>query len=88
MYVQRNPTAQFQSTHPVRGATLRLASLVSIMLFQSTHPVRGATQRVQYFWVTNQFQSTHPVRGATHPRAAGEGGPHISIHAPREGCDE
>ena len=37
---------QFQSTHPLRGATqvLRLTELLSLV-FQSTHPMRGATPR-------------------------------------------
>ena len=33
---------QFQSTHPVRGATILGIEWHSIALFQSTHPVRGA----------------------------------------------
>ena len=34
------------------------------------------------------FQSTHPVRGATHHLDGGFRARPISIHAPREGCDE
>ena len=34
---------QFQSTHPARGATMRLAPRLTEALFQSTHPARGAT---------------------------------------------
>ena len=34
---------QFQSTHPVRGATRPRMSQYRRNLFQSTHPVRGAT---------------------------------------------
>ena len=33
----------FQSTHPVRGATIEAASSLNEVQFQSTHPVRGAT---------------------------------------------
>ena len=33
----------FQSTHPVRGATVNNSNGVFIYAFQSTHPVRGAT---------------------------------------------
>ena len=57
---------QFQSTHPVRGATVFSSSFLALMAFQSTHPVRGATAKSSVcanFWV-------------------------ISIHAPREGCDD
>ena len=38
--------------------------------------------------VPNVFQSTHPVRGATVPSSAQSHGLPISIHAPREGCDQ
>ena len=34
------------------------------------------------------FQSTHPVRGATAVFAADRFDAVISIHAPREGCDQ
>ena len=35
---------QFQSTHPVRGATsMAVISAATVSRFQSTHPVRGAT---------------------------------------------
>ena len=34
----------FQSTHPLRGATLWINGMASALLFQSTHPLRGATQ--------------------------------------------
>ena len=37
----------FQSTHPVRGATVRrMAACAALTQFQSTHPVRGATSGV------------------------------------------
>ena len=35
---------KFQSTHPVRGATLLRRGQIQIRGFQSTHPVRGATE--------------------------------------------
>ena len=57
---------EFQSTHPVRGATLQLCWLVlQEPEFQSTHPVRGATTAPGLYWDNWAFQSTHPVRGAT-----------------------
>ena len=34
---------EFQSTHPVRGATSMLYWVIGSLIFQSTHPVRGAT---------------------------------------------
>ena len=43
LVVDFDPHSQFQSTHPVRGAT-KLAYWKQWQLqFQSTHPVRGAT---------------------------------------------
>ena len=56
-------------------------------LFQSTHPVRGATHTETTTTTTDLFQSTHPVRGATHLKAHVHAQGQISIHAPREGCD-
>ncbi len=88
----------FQSTRPVRGATL----------FQSTRPVRGATsststettrrgrfnprapcgaRRRIINGTTRQgrFQSTRPVRGATPTPARLSHARGVSIHAPRAG---
>ena len=55
----------FQSTRPVRGATLRPILTPSGKPFQSTRPVRGATMKLPKAAVLRQFQSTRPVRGAT-----------------------
>ena len=38
------PKLSFQSTHPVRGATLLNVEIANHINFQSTHPVRGATR--------------------------------------------
>ena len=57
--------------------------------FQSTHPVRGATLSDAISACTRHaFQSTHPVRGATHCFSSPHSSTKVSIHAPREGCDE
>ena len=58
---------QFQSTLPVRGATLPVISLNTAEKFQSTLPVRGATVELPLALHINRFQSTLPVRGATIP---------------------
>ena len=58
------------------------------LLFQSTHPVRGATTSSADLTSGEQFQSTHPVRGATRLRFETPQIKAISIHAPREGCDD
>ena len=41
-----NTAWEFQSTHPVRGATKLGDKNDSVTVFQSTHPVRGATAKV------------------------------------------
>ena len=55
--------------------------------FQSTHPVRGANANTYDYNMWTPFQSTHPVRGATRLDITRRRGQRISIHAPREGCD-
>ena len=39
-------TSLFQSTHPLRGATITCSGPTSSPIFQSTHPLRGATSSV------------------------------------------
>ena len=56
----------FQSTHPLRGATVEGGiTVVESWLFQSTHPLRGATPPRFLSIGGKPFQSTHPLRGAT-----------------------
>ena len=56
--------------------------------FQSTHPGRGATFALSSDLPTStMFQSTHPGRGATRSFSHDGGCRHVSIHAPRAGCD-
>ena len=78
----------FQSTHPLRGATLFPASCRSSMPFQSTHPLRGATASFRAARTLFTFQSTHPLRGATRLFPRRQDALHISIHAPLAGCDD
>ena len=49
--------------------------------------MRGATRHRRCCTRSSRFQSTHPVRGATPIRHPGHRIGHISIHAPRAGCD-
>ena len=75
---------------PREGCDLSaLGNVGGLLVFQSTHPVRGATV-TQAVAKTKRakFQSTHPVRGATVAHAQVHDGLVISIHAPREGCDQ
>ena len=60
---------------------------LTLTIFQSTHPARGATLINQSPSICFQFQSTHPARGATERFARRMWTSEISIHAPREGCD-
>ena len=80
---------QFQSTHPLRGATDAAGGpTAKTRRFQSTHPLRGATQVLRLTELLSLvFQSTHPLRGATPRRTANRSGFPISIHAPLAGCD-
>ena len=80
---------QFQSTHPVWGATPSYDTPTALSrLFQSTHPVWGATALLDLDALRgSKFQSTHPVWGATISLVALSGVQGISIHAPRVGCD-
>ena len=68
---------QFQSTHPLRGATKQMNDDGSALEFQSTHPLRGATRRARLRRQRHRvFQSTHPLRGAT---------PHEVLHGESRG---
>ena len=58
----------FQSTHLLRGGTLKNASRVAGLVFQSTHLLRGGTDRSTAPRAKQlRFQSTHLLRGGTWP---------------------
>ena len=61
----RRAASLFQSTLPVRGATVCDGEKEEKTLFQSTLPVRGATVCDGEKEEKTLFQSTLPVRGAT-----------------------
>ena len=61
--------SRFQSTRPMRGATIALAVNRVLHGFQSTRPMRGATSRRSTTPRPASFQSTRPMRGATPTRA-------------------
>ena len=59
------------------------------MEFQFTHPGRGATTYQKFRTLRHHlFQFTHPGRGATDPTSTTGKDKDVSIHAPREGCDD
>ena len=79
---------EFQSTRPVRGATLERQILEDAFTISIHAPRAGRDCSALQPCLKNQlFQSTRPVRGATqHPSELQE--IHwISIHAPRAGRD-
>ena len=80
----------FQFTHPGRGATAEASpALASAPRFQFTHPGRGATPTESTITRTHRwFQFTHPGRGATAFSGLLPDQLMVSIHAPREGCDD
>ena len=81
-------TSQFQSTHPMRGATARYSPPAwGRRNFNPRTPcgVRHSKAETQY--LTGKFQSTHPMRGATVIAQHAAQRAEISIHAPHAGCD-
>ena len=57
---------RFQSTRPIRGATIGIIPYLQSKVFQSTRPIRGATWAIFLrLSHSSEFQSTRPIRGAT-----------------------
>ena len=86
----RRKSQQFQSTHPLRGATrpkIPIAPPISNFNPRTPCGVRPMARRRRQ--QTPKFQSTHPLRGATigNPRSL-QTTSGISIHAPLAGCDK
>ena len=63
-------------------------NLCSKRCFNSRTP--GGVRRVCAFllFISFKFQFTHPGRGATESGCVDGRRPQVSIHAPREGCDQ
>ena len=59
------PSVVFQSTRPIRGATVSRVYSCNQLRFQSTRPIRGATSATVCVIIKDKFQSTRPIRGAT-----------------------
>ena len=57
---------RFQSTHPVRGATITDTWGKSTAVFQSTHPVRGATNRSTSSRTATPISIHAPREGCDH----------------------
>ena len=86
-HIKRFVRLGFQSTLPVRGATLLPLPVVRYLEFQSTLPSRRATNVIWCRKGAHEFQSTLPSRGATVDLLGLGGGALISIHAPLAGSD-
>ena len=83
------PLLEFQSTHPLRGATQSLGVQMNRYNISIHAPLAGCDFiRVHLLRRLRLFQSTHPLRGATRQRTAHKKSISISIHAPLAGCDE
>ena len=79
---------QFQSTLPVRGATVPFIGFSGGGHISIHAPREGSDCLESAAEYGNcKFQSTLPVRGATCPARLCLGRRQISIHAPREGSD-
>ena len=79
---------RFQSTRPLRGATINQLRMAFQIQFQSTRPLRGATwETCAYTARYVIFQSTRPLRGATLAGSSPLAVRGISIHAPLAGRD-
>ena len=66
MHLPCAPTAKFQPTLPLRGATALLADgATGSIWFQPTLPLRGATFLDASGLFVAEFQPTLPLRGAT-----------------------
>ena len=77
----------FQSTRPVRGATIRRRSLRPALPFQSTRPVRGATDFCSQIGAASDISIHAPRAGRDRQRGGIYTPGVISIHAPRAGRD-
>ena len=81
-------TAKFQSTRPVRGATLNdlVAGGLAVVSIHAPRAGRDTALAAMSFALIG-FQSTRPVRGATFLSPPISPITAVSIHAPRAGRD-
>ena len=63
---------RFQSTRPMRGATIRIVTLTDAAMFQSTRPMRGATcgRCLSCRFRRVSIHAPHAGRDAAHPSSA------------------
>ena len=86
--VNRPTITLFQSTRPIRGATLHDNSCCFLAGYFNPRAPYGARQGIDRLGdPTSTFQSTRPIRGATADTWRQLHDLHISIHAPHTGRD-
>ena len=78
----------FQSTHPLRGATLAAKDAKIAEQFQSTHPLRGATSACCSALFGESISIHAPLAGCDCVQDDMCYNKGISIHAPLAGCDQ
>ena len=79
---------KFQSTHPMRGATITPAGIGAATEISIHAPHAGCDiSPCLSSIMLSSFQSTHPMRGATVAPLITFWRAVISIHAPHAGCD-
>ena len=82
------PTLQFQSTHPLRDATLSSSDNCDNFVDFNPRTPYGMRLETPFFVLFSlKFQSTHPLRDATLADSIVNVFSAISIHAPLTGCD-
>ena len=79
--------AQFQSTHPARGATSSMGSEVVVLQISIHAPREGCDQAIGQIRPTVKDFNPRTPRGVRLVLDEADLGTVISIHAPREGCD-
>ena len=83
------PTLQFQSTHPLRDATLSSSDNCDNFVDFNPRTPYGMRLETPFFVLFSlKFQSTHPLRDATLADSIVNVFSAISIHAPLTGCDQ
>ena len=84
---QRKSFAEFQSTHPLRGATESRRSPAETGLISIHAPLAGCDRRTCHADVTDQISIHAPLAGCDQPGWQDQEAGWISIHAPLAGCD-
>ncbi len=88
MFDRGLPVDTFQFTHPGRGATFVISTIVGVFQFQFTHPGRGATKESPFLSLERLVSIHAPREGCDALGIKFYSRSEVSIHAPREGCDK